>query len=323
MSGTAYILANFGGPRSLEEIEPFLCELLCDQDVVRTPLPKALHRYFFTKVAQKRALRIAPDYQKIGGRSPLFDDTEQIASFLRLNLGAPVLAFHRYLPATHKPFLEAIRALEGSPITVFPLFPQFSYATSGSIARFFQKYGLGKQLAWIPSYPDHPLYLKAMYRLIQEALPPFSQEEELFLLFSAHGLPVKFVRRGDPYQSECLRSFNALSKLFPKAATYLAYQSKFGRGQWLEPSTEEICHRKELWKGKTVAIVPLSFTSDHLETLYEIEHLYLPIIRSLGGKALRIPALSLNQDWLEATCSLIQSPPGLVPNNRLVRNRFR
>src|SRR5258708_3723862 len=99
------VIANFGGPRSIEEIEPFLCALLCDKDVIRTRLPQVLHRFFFSRIARKRAVKIAPEYQKIGGKSPIFEDTEKVAEEVGRRFGQSILTFHRYLPMTHGRFL--------------------------------------------------------------------------------------------------------------------------------------------------------------------------------------------------------------------------
>lgn len=137
MSNT-YLIINFGGPRNLKEVEGFLKELLTDQEVIRTPFPSFIHRLLFTRIAKKRALKVIPEYEKIGGRSPIYEDTEKMAATLQKYVKAPVLTFHRYLPETHACFLSAIKQIpKDHQIRVFPMFPQFSYATTGSIALFF------------------------------------------------------------------------------------------------------------------------------------------------------------------------------------------
>src|SRR5690348_7491536 len=105
----ALIVTNFGGPRSLEEITPFLTELLTDEDVIRTPFPRFFERWFFKKVARSRAAKVAHDYAQIGGKSPIFEDTEAIAQTIRAQTQLPVLTFHRYLPATHADFFSSLK----------------------------------------------------------------------------------------------------------------------------------------------------------------------------------------------------------------------
>jgi protoporphyrin/coproporphyrin ferrochelatase len=320
------LIVNFGGPRNLAEISPFLCALLTDRDVIRTSWPDCLHHLFFTYVARRRAKKIVGDYELIGGKSPIFEDTEAIASLIGERLGVPVETFHRYLTATHRDFIKRMEESPSALIHLFPLFPQFSYATTGSSARWFSKHlskGLVERMRWIRSYPHHSAYIRSMQRSINDFFKCREvREEEVILLFSAHGLPQSFIETGDPYQKECESSFQALAELFPRALSRLCYQSKFGRGEWLRPSTEELCQTLSSWsEGRGhVCLVPLSFTSDHVETLFEIEYQYLPLIRAQGSQAYRLPALNRRSDWMESIVEMISSERSyLVPNGDLFR----
>jgi ferrochelatase len=323
-SSSSLILVNFGGPRNKEEIAPFLTELLTDRDVVRTPLPSPLHRLLFTRIARKRAQKIGVDYDAIGGRSPIYFDTEEIGNFLRRATGSSVVVFHRYLPSTHRDTLRQIESCPTDQILVLPLFPQFCYATTGSIARFFAKRLCCRtldKLRWIHSYAAHPSYIAAFRKRIAD----FLQQQQLvlsetLLLFSAHGVPRSFSCEGDPYESECRLSFDQIRAAFPEAAAVLSFQSKFGKGEWLRPYTDETCAqiRSIASHARNVVVVPLSFTSDHIETLFEIEFQYLPILRSQGVQAFRCPALNLEPYWLSALPSLLQSPP--TTTAMLIRN---
>jgi ferrochelatase len=303
------LLVNFGGPRHLDEIAPFLTALLTDRDVIRTPFPRFFQNWLFRRAARKRALKIRGDYERIGGRSPIYFDTEALAK----RLGS--LTFHRYLPATHKESLQKIEACESQTIRVIPLFPQFCYATTGSIARFFRDHLPSRtwnKMRWVQSYAAHPAFVFAYQRRIRDFLKERQiEEEECALLFSAHGVPLSFILSGDIYESECLASFEAVRKGFPKAVSRLSYQSKFGRGVWLSPFTDESCETVLSWCGgkKRVVIVPISFTSDHIETLFEIEELYLPILRKNGIEADRCPALNLEDYWIEALAQIAKTSP--------------
>lgn len=291
MSPQKVLIANFGGPRHLDEIESFLIALLTDPDVIQTPFPQYLQNLFFTRVAKKRALKIRHDYELIGGKSPIFEDTEFIAKALN------ALTFHRYLTSTHPTSIP-------DGVVVFPMFPQFSYSTTGSIAQWFYQ-NLSTQPLWIKSYASHPAYIQCMVALLQEFLVANNlKEEECYFLFSAHGLPQKFIDQGDPYNLECESSFRCISSFFPKAECGLCFQSKFGRGEWLQPYTDEMC--KNLVTDKKVIIIPLSFTSDHIETLFEIEKLYLPMLRERGIQVYRLPALNRRPDWIQAIATIIK-----------------
>ena len=304
------LLVNFGGPRASNEIFPFLKELLCDQDVVRTQFPRIIHNYLFTRIAKTRAMAIGRDYDLIGGRSPIFSDTEYLGHALSQKLQTKVLTFHRYLPETHKTALKQIEESDAVEIRILPLFPQFTYATSGSIARFFARHlspAAQNKLRWIPSYPDHPLFVLAFQRRIREFLDYQGlKEEDTVLLFSAHGLPEAFIDTGDPYRRECERSFQAILKAFPKVLGKLCFQSKFGKGEWVKPYAEEVCKNILSYNQgrQNIVFVPLSFTSDHIETLFEVEYQYLPILRGENLHAYRCPALNREDYWIETLASL-------------------
>ncbi len=320
---SSLLLVNFGGPRSLNEVEPFLRELLCDRDVVQTKLWDPIHRLLFSRVARKRAQRICHDYETIGGCSPIFADTEQMASMLSKRAERDVLTFHRYLPATHAHFLKQVQQEKGE-LLVVPLFPQFSYATTGSIARWMRKH-LGdegaKRLRWISSYS----HLEAFADLFAEQIR-FSLVDkglvldETLLLFSAHGLPVRCVQEGDPYELHCQRSFRAIAARFPSVESHLSYQSRFGPEEWLRPYTDDFC-RQLTTKRRAVLVIPLSFTSDHIETLFEVEDQYLPLLRARGYRAERCPAFGCKPAWIELLAQLAAKPPLLLPTDALIRER--
>ncbi len=324
MSKITYLLVNFGGPRDLNEIEEFLIELLTDQEVIRTSFPAVLHRLLFTQVAKKRAKKIAPDYALIGGKSPIFDDTEAIARNVGAILGEELMTFHRYLPKTHDALIKKMEQLNTEEIRVVPLFPHFSYATTGSIALWFSKHltlPVINKLSWVKSYAEHPGYLNVLERSIRDFLNQHSiEEEESILLFSAHGLPQRFICTGDIYEKESMASFESLKKRFPKAICRLSYQSQFGREEWIRPYTNEICAEIDQWgQGrKKAVIIPLSFTSDHIETLYEIEQLYLSKIREKKVEAFRCPALNLRSDWMNVLAELFLTKDRLT-NQMLIR----
>ena len=291
--------------------------------MIRTKLPNFLHHYFFKRLAKKRVSKATHDYQTIGGSSPIFEDTEKVAMALKNKVEGSFLTFHRYLPMTHSQFIEKISQIKTDEIRVFPMFPQFTYATTGSIARWFGNH-LSKQVVnrmrWIKSYPGHPSFIKAHQTLIRSYLAQHHlDEKETILLFSAHGIPQDFVNTGDPYESECHISYKLIMDAFPNALGKLCYQSKFGRGEWLKPYTIDICEQIKSWNAgrKNVVFVPLSFTSDHIETLFEIETEYMPVVRREGLNAFRVPGLAFHPEWLDAITDILQES-NLTTNSMLI-----
>jgi ferrochelatase len=223
------------------------------------------------------------------------------------------------LPGTHKDFIEEIESMEEEKIIIFPMFPQFSYATTGSIARWFEKELSQKTLSklfWIKSYFSHPLFIKCQKELISNFLMSHKlRPEDTLLFFSMHGLPQCFVCLGDPYEEECRKSYEALAAEFSEYQTTFAFQSKFGPGLWLKPYTDETCYQVN---AKNVVFIPLSFTSDHIETLFEIEQQYLPIIRKKGFNAYRCPVLNHQKSWIDAIAKMLEEKQ-LFQNESLVR----
>lgn len=303
---TAYLLVNFGGPRNLEEIPLFLTTLLTDPDVIKSKIP-----FLFRAIAKKRAKLVALDYREIGGKSPIFEETERLAALLEKRLQAKVFTFHRYLPTTHQETIKKINLFEGERLLVFPLFPQFSYTTTGSCARFFHKHlnkNCLKKMEWIRSYPNHPAFCTLWQETIRKKMHEVEcAEEDSFFLYSAHGLPQSYVERGDFYPKECLLSKERIHRAFPKAVSLLSFQSEFGKAPWVKPSTKKVCQQiGDYAQGRSnVFVIPLSFTSDHIETLFEIEKGYLPDINRQGFNSYRVPTLQDHPGWVEAITTIM------------------
>ena len=321
---TALILANFGGPRNLEEIESFLIELLCDQEVVRTPLPKWLHQRLFKAIAKKRVGKVQEDYKLIGGKSPIYEDTLKVAEKPKSKLPDEIIIFQRYLPSTHLEFINQVKNCQAEKIIVFPFFPQFSTSTSGSIAKWFNEnlpQDVINKLFWLKSYPKELPFTDLFAKRIEDFISDKAlDQDKLVMLFSAHGVPQKFIKNGDPYQSECEASFNQISKKFPLIRSILCYQSKFGYGQWIKPYTVDVSKNiNEYAKGKTQALfIPLAFTSDHIETLFEIENDYMPLTKKNGLTTYRLNAFNAEDDWISTIEALIKNPT-LTKNDSLIR----
>lgn len=319
---------NFGGPRDLDEVASFLRELLSDRDVVRSGLPKVLHNLLFRSIATLRASRIRKEYAHIGGKSPIYEDTEWLAEQLAGHLKGPIWTFHRYLKKTHEAFLEQIPLMEAlDEIYVFPLFPQMSYATTGSIARWFQERLPGRlwqKLRWVSNYASHPSFINSYKIRIQESLDSLEwKENEVAILASFHGIPLSFVKNGDPYPIQCQNSFASLKQHFPEIVWKMSYQSKFGPGEWIRPYTVDVSSDSRwLDNRKKVLVVPLAFTSDHIETLSEIENQYLPLLKDMGVQAHRVSAINRLDCFVKGIATILKEheerPDAFVANQMMI-----
>ncbi len=320
-----YILVNYGGPRNLKEVRPFLESLLSDPDVIQTRMPRFLQSFIFKRIAKKQSPSLEKEYKKIGGKSQSFSITEYIARSLEKQLDKPVLTFHRYLTASHESFLRNIQAQNFDEAIIFPLLPQFSYSATGSIARWFKenlpKKILGK-LRWIPSYASHKSYTDYFSKHIKAFLKEkYIKEEDSLFIFLCHGLPEKYVQNGDPYQKECEKSFHNVMQSLPKSQAILSYHTKPRNTEWIKPWTHEVV--QELEKNgsekKEILFVPLSFTMDQLQTELDIEEKFLPKLKSLGLSARRIPAFNKKETWIEAILQIMEENDSLKQNQTLVR----
>ncbi|MCS6817348.1 MAG: ferrochelatase [Blastocatellia bacterium] len=296
------VLLNLGGPDSQQAVEPFLRNLFSDPDIFRIPMGRLWQRPLARAIAKARAPIVARHYAHIGGRSPILMWTQRQAALLeqrlRAHLDCRVYIGMRYW----HPFIEeAVRtALEEGvrTLTLLPLYPQFSFTTTGSSLNEFHRVWrrLGSpsiRIVTIRSYPDHPLYVRAVAERIEETVRRHALPDGAWaLIFSAHSLPVRFIEDGDPYLEETKRSVEAVltylrtqgayRDVYARVSTMLAFQSRVGPVRWLEPSTIDVVKQFARDGIRHLVLVPISFVSDHIETLYELGHQVREIAREHG-----------------------------------------
>lgn len=271
------VLMQLGGPDSREAVEPFLYNLFCDPDIIDFPLAWVARKPLARLISRRRAPRIAEHYQEIGGGSPILPLTQRQAEALEQALRPQaeprvVIAMRYWHPFTR----EAVATLRAGPldaIVLLPLYPQYSRATTGSSVREWHRCWTDARLPvhLVPHFYDHPLYVDAVVEQINGTLARFDRPEEAHLVFSAHGLPVSFVERGDPYAQQVEATVERVCArgAWPNAHT-LCYQSKVGPQRWLEPSLPDTVHRLAAEKCRRMLVVPIAFVTDHIETLHEI-----------------------------------------------------
>lgn len=323
---TAVLLYNLGGPTTLDEVEPFLTELFSDRDIIALPAGAMIQPAFGRALAKWRAPSVRENYRRIGGGSPIRASTAGQARLLetRLNAGRGtragsfrVFVSMRYLKPSIGDALRKIRAEGITRIVTLSLFPHWSHATTGSwrheLERVLQSSewrDAGFDVTDIDRYPAEPFYLDALADTVRHALGRFSPavRSDAVILFSAHGLPQALVDRGDPYVTdiEATRS-GVWGRLRVSNRQLLGYQSRVGPVRWIGPGTDELIDRLGQEGVKHLLIVPLSFVSDHIETLYEIDLLFAERAKRAGiRECLRSEALNGHPGFIEALGQLVE-----------------
>lgn len=288
MHSNAVVLLNLGGPDSIHAVQPFLENLFNDPDIFKLPFQKALARY----ISKKRAPKVQKEYELIGGKSPINDWTEKQRSLLEKKLqgsgfSVDVLVAMRYWkPLTYETVSEIEKA-DYNKIILLPLYPHFSISTTGSSFNEWKRIykGDSSKIIYVNSYQTHPLYLKAINERIDETLLLFPEEirKEVQLVFSAHGTPVSYVKKGDPYSFQIRETIEGVMKGRNYSHAYhQCFQSKVGPAKWLEPATDKMIGVLAAAGKKNLLIIPISFVSDHVETSYELDIEYRHVADKSG-----------------------------------------
>ncbi len=310
------LLFNLGGPENLQDVRPFLYNLFSDPEIIRIK-NSVLRKMLAWLIASTRQSKSRDLYRQIGGGSPLRKITEAQATALRDELRARSEDAGVYVGMRcWKPTIdEAVNQILKDGITrlvLLPLFPQYSVTTTGSCLKYFQaldkKLGLSAkmEIATVESWFDEPLYIEAMADLIREGLRGFSGLEKVHLLYSAHSIPASYVEDGDPYLEQTKRTVDLVNAQLDKANSFtLAFQSRVGPVKWLSPSTRDVLVQLGR-EGKTrVLVVPISFVSDHIETLQEIDIQYMELAAQSGILEFRRAAsLNVHPKFIAALAAL-------------------
>jgi ferrochelatase len=318
---TAVVLFNLGGPDDLASVEPFLINLFSDREIIELPFGPALQPTMARLIAKLRGPSVRRNYASIGGGSPQLRITNAQAAALEAKLQGlgdyRVFVAMRYSRPTCDDAVEAIAAAGIRRIVTLTLFPHYSKATTGSSRREFDRVlarpawrRFGFDVTHIDRYADDDRYLDAMAARVLEAWGAVSAErrDRTVLLFSAHGLPQKFIDAGDPYVEQIAATRRGiLERVQLPCRNVLAYQSRTGPVKWIGPGTEEMLQELGREGVTDVLVVPLSFVSDHIETLYEVDLLFAEVATKAGiTHYRRTEALNTSDRFIDALAGLVE-----------------
>jgi protoporphyrin/coproporphyrin ferrochelatase len=316
-------LLQFGGPDSPEAIRPFLRDLFDDREIL--PMPALVRKPLAWTIAKFRAPKVAANYAKMGGASPIGMWTEKQADALRRGLpGVQVeVAMRSWRPATADAVAKLLAAGCGE-ILALPLYPQYSFTTTRSSMTVLlaalkeQSNGRAVTLRTIRSWPTHPGYVAATCETARRELAKFASPPHV--LFNAHGLPVRIVAKGDPYPDEIRATVEACAAALglPRERWSLSFQSRVGPVEWLRPYTEDEIPRLAKAGVRELLVVPMSFVCDHFETLYEMRILQADIARAAGvTRYVVAPALNDEPAFLAALVDLARDGFERAPAERI------
>ncbi|MEC4891880.1 MAG: ferrochelatase [Oscillatoria sp. PMC 1051.18] len=320
MGRIGVLLLNLGGPDELSDVRPFLFNLFSDPEIIRLPFPW-LQKPLAWLISTRRAKTSQENYKQIGGGSPLRKITEAQAQALEEKLveeghEARVYIGMRYWHPFTEEAVAKIKRDRVDKLVILPLYPQFSISTSGSSFRLLEKLWQEDSslnnidYTVIPSWYQHPDYLEAMAQLIRQELEQFSHPDEVHIFFSAHGVPKSYVEEaGDPYQQEIEECTKAIMRTLARPNDYtLAYQSRVGPVEWLKPYTEDALIELGEKGVDNILVVPISFVSEHIETLQEIDLEYREIAEEAGiHNFQRVPALNTHPVFIKSLVDLVEN----------------
>ena len=316
------VLFQLGGPDTLEAIEPFLFNLFCDPDIIDFPFARVGRRPLAKLISSTRARRVQHHYAVIGGGSPIRRFTEQQACALQARLSEYGLDAHCFVAMRYwHPFtaeaIEQLRAAECDEVVLLPLYPHYSSTTTGSSLNEWRRlFHDDLPVHCVPSFYHHETYLEALAGKVDEALARFPEPGTAELVFSAHSVPVSVIDKGDPYQRQIEETVELLMQRgrWPNRHR-LCYQSKVGASKWLQPSLHKTLGDLSAEGVREVCIVPISFVSDHVETLGEIDHEARAEAAKLGiTKFEMTEGLNNSPTFIAALADLVATAAGIDLN---------
>jgi len=289
------VLFQLGGPDTLAAIEPFLYNLFCDPDIIDFPFARIGRKPLAKLISTTRARKVQHHYATIGGGSPIRRFTERQARALEVELAnfgfeARCFVAMRYWHPFTREAVTQLWAAECDEVVLLPLYPQYSSTTTGSSLNEWRRLyhddgarGNDVPVRCVENFYRHGGYLDAVAEKIDDVLGRFPVPERVELVFSAHSVPLSVIAKGDPYQRQIEETVRlVMNRGGWSNRSQLCYQSKVGASKWLQPSLHRTLKELAAERVREVCIVPISFVSDHVETLGEIDHEAREEARRLG-----------------------------------------
>ncbi|PYU25137.1 MAG: ferrochelatase [Acidobacteria bacterium] len=325
------VLFQLGGPDSPAAVEPFLYNLFCDPDIINFLGASLARRPLARWIAHRRAAIVRQHYDAIGGHSPIRRLTELQARKLEQALAPDFearcfLAMRYWHPLTQEA-VAAVRSAALDSLVLLPLYPQYSFATTSSSLKEWRRVysSQGSLRGRAPAAPPreivieefhlHPQYIQALVHNIETAWARFADRRKVQLVFSAHGLPLSLIARGDPYQRHVEETVAAVMTRggWPNAHT-LCFQSRVGRQKWLEPSLTHTLESLPREGKRHLLVVPISFVTEHIETLHEINIEARQHALAAGVEQFEVmPALDDSPEFIAALASLVHAAVAAHP----------
>lgn len=332
---TGVVLFQLGGPETLEDIEPFLFNLFCDPDIIDFPFARLGRKPLAKLISATRASKVRHHYAEIGGGSPIRRNTEAQARALEAALARSgvdarcVVAMRYWRPFTREAVAE-LKAAGCEQIVLLPLYPQYSSTTTGSSLNEWARRWGGRDahataggtpaLHLVREFYRDPGYLDSVVEKIEDALVRFPEPQAAELVFSAHSVPLSVIEKGDPYQQQVEETVTLVMQMMQRGGFpnrhRLCYQSKVGASKWLQPSLRETLKRAAGEGVRDLCVVPISFVSDHVETLGEIDHEARELARGLGIRQFKMTAgLNDSPRFIAALADLVRNAlsPAMAP----------
>ncbi|HVV65378.1 MAG TPA: ferrochelatase [Rhizomicrobium sp.] len=330
----AVVLFNLGGPDSEDAVEPFLRNLFTDPAIL--PLPGFVRQALGGFIARRRAPLTRRIYARIGGRSPILEETEAQARALEQALALRGLTARAFIAMrcwnpSSDDAARSLKAWGAERIVLLPLYPQFSTTTTASSladwARAARKAQISAPGAIVCCYPTAKGFVVALVQSIRQTMAKMDPGLSYRLLLSAHGLPERVIRRGDPYQWQVEQTARAVVEELGIADLdwTVCYQSRVGPLKWIGPATDAEIRRAGA-EGLGVIVAPIAFVSEHSETLVELDMDYCELARNSGvPQYLRAPVVGVRETFIEALAELVAGarPSGPVRGGALCPQAFR
>ena len=314
MGKRAVVLFNLGGPSDMESVQPFLFNLFNDPAIIDLP---GFFRRPIAKFISKRRKKTAQEiYKFIGGKSPILENTmlqkEALTNYLKVRgHNILVLVSMRYWHPQSSSVIDQLAKFKPEEVLLLPLYPQHSSTTTGSSLKNWlevcEEKNFKAKTFSVCCYPLNDGWIEAQTSLLKTELEKCIKPEEALVLFSAHGLPKKIIKKGDPYQHQIESSAQAIAK---KAGLYrkswvVCYQSRVGPLEWIGPSTDSILEEAGK-EHREVVLLPVAFVSEHSETLVELDIEYKELANQSGIKSYyRVPAVGTHPSFITGLGDLV------------------